>query len=136
MQEGIIFKEHISKVQCAVKSLFAFVSNEKNLLSDYVFKVQKELFKKEFSVDRLSKQVFISKYHLVRTFKQQTGITMHQFYMQNRIRWAKKLLKQKNNITKVAIQSDFYDQSHFCRWFKKLVGITPRKFILAQRFLH
>ncbi|MDD4844663.1 MAG: helix-turn-helix domain-containing protein [Anaerotignum sp.] len=88
-----------------------------------------------FPIQQLSKQVFVSQYYLIRTFKKQFGLTPHQFQMQNRIRKAQHLLLQNKTITEVALSTGFSDQSHFDRWFRKILGITPSEYIQAQKHL-
>ena len=85
-----------------------------------------------FSIQELSEQVFISPYYLIRSFKKQVGLTPHKFQMQNRIRKAQSILLQCNSITEVALTTGFCDQSHFDKWFHKIVGLTPTEYIGAQ----
>ena len=73
----------------------------------------------------MSRHAYISKYHLIRRFKQEIGLTPHQFQIQNRIRKAQRLLTQSSSITEVALAVGFFDQSHFIKHFKKIVGLTP-----------
>lgn len=80
----------------------------------------------------MSEQVFISPYHLIISFKKKIGLTPHKFQMQNRIRKAQYLLLHSNNITEVALTTGFCDQSHFNKWFQKIVGITPTEYIESQ----
>ena len=85
----------------------------------------------DLPIDQLSKNIYISKYHLIRTFKEQIGLTPHQFQMQNRVRKAQHLLKAGRTITEVALATGFCDQSHFNKWFKKIVGLTPSEYLCA-----
>lgn len=85
-----------------------------------------------YSIQELSEQVFISPYHLIRSFKKQFGLTPHKFQMQYRIRKAQNILLQNNSITEVALTTGFCDQSHFNKWFQKIVGLTPTEYIGAQ----
>lgn len=39
------------------------------------------------------------------------------------------------NLTKVAFDTGFYDQSHFNNFFKKITNQSPREFILSNKFL-
>ena len=41
----------------------------------------------------------------------------------------KKILSSYMNLlTEVALQTGFADQSHFSRFFKRLIGVTPRQY--------
>lgn len=77
------------------------------------------------SISELARLAFCSKYHFIRKFKQDVGMTPHQFLMQNRIRKACRLLRQHAGIAETAVATGFCDQSHFSRCFVKIVGLTP-----------
>ena len=81
-----------------------------------------------FSIDEMADSAFSSKYNFIRRFKERTGLTPHQFQIQNRIRKAQKLLEKLSITTEVALTTGFYDQSHFIRNFKKIVKMTPLEF--------
>lgn len=86
---------------------------------------------KKISVGEMAQSAFISKYQFIRNFKQEVGLTPHQFQIQNRIRKAQKLLGQTEKLTEVAFATGFCDQSHFIRHFEKIVGLTPSGYVLS-----
>lgn len=58
------------------------------------------------------------------------GVTPHQYILQRRIEKAKYLLQQgKLSIAEVAATVGFCDQSHFTRYFKRIVGVTPKQLL-------
>ncbi|NLL78291.1 MAG: helix-turn-helix transcriptional regulator [Clostridiales bacterium] len=67
---------------------------------------------KQLTIEEMANMTHISKYHFIRSFKQEIGLTPHQFQLQNRIRKAKLLLRQDKTITEAALDAGFYDQSH------------------------
>lgn len=79
----------------------------------------------DISLNQLSQHAYMSKYQFIRDFKNTVGLTPHQFQIQNRIRKAQKLCTTNLTLTKVALTTGFYDQSHFIRLFKRIVGVTP-----------
>lgn len=102
---------------------------------DSTIDIAKNILEKEpeinVQIEQLSQQIFVSKYHLIRVFKEQIGLTPHRFQMQNRIRKAQHLLTEGGIITEVALTTGFYDQSHFNKWFKRIVGLTPSEYLQA-----
>ena len=90
----------------------------------------------DMNVEELSQKLFISKYHFIRQFKKNIGITPHKFQIQNRIRTAQNRIRKGENINKVALDMGFYDQSHFIKYFKKIVGITPLEYIMSCNKMH
>lgn len=67
----------------------------------------------------------LSKFHLLRVFKAQTGLTPWQFQTQLRVDLARKLLAAGETPGQVAVACGFADQSHLTRRFRQLVGVTP-----------
>lgn len=76
----------------------------------------------------MAEQIHISKYHLIRKFTDENGITPHRFQIQCRIRKAQRLLEQGEKVIDVAQAVGFCDQSHLDRAFKKQVGISPEEY--------
>ncbi len=86
----------------------------------------------DISLEAIANELGISRYYFCRLFKKSTGVSPHQYVIQCRIDRAKKLLSQKHkNIADVALQVGFTNQSHFSKHFKRIVGITPKKFSLS-----
>jgi AraC-like DNA-binding protein len=62
-------------------------------------------------------------------FKKELGLTPHAFITNYKINQAKNLLSTNSlkSLSEVAIESGFYDQSHFSKAFKRVFAITPSK---------
>ena len=89
-------------------------------------KKQLELYPEyKLTVEEMAQNVFLSKYHFIRSFKAEVGLTPHQFQIQNRIRKAQRLIHEVDTITEVALTTGFCDQSHFIKQFEKQVGLPP-----------
>jgi AraC-like DNA-binding protein len=80
------------------------------------------------SLKELSVIAGMSRYHLLRLFKQTAGLPPHAWRNQRRIHRARRLLSAGMPIADVALDSGFSDQSHFSRKFKPIVGTTPRRY--------
>jgi len=55
-------------------------------------------------------------------------LTPYQFILKLRIEYALKLIQKNYPLSIVAVESGFFDQSHFIKEFKKIYGVTPLKF--------
>jgi AraC-like DNA-binding protein len=84
-------------------------------------------YKTSFSLDDLIEKAFLSKFHLIRIFKKQTGLTPHAYQMQLRLNEARRLIFQDKSLTEIAYDLGFADQAHFTNTFKKYAnGANPR----------
>jgi AraC-like DNA-binding protein/mannose-6-phosphate isomerase-like protein (cupin superfamily) len=100
-------------------------SSEFSSICDYL----EENYAKSITLDELSKLAGMSKYHFLRSFTRQNGITPYSYLQTIRISKAKKLLEQGISSVEVALRTGFSDQSHFSNFFKKLIGVTPRQYM-------
>jgi AraC family transcriptional regulator len=82
------------------------------------------------TLDDLAGVAHLSPYHFARQFKTSTGLPPHQYVITRRVERAKELLRDGKDLSlaQVAARSGFWDQGHFTRHFKRLVGVTPKRF--------
>jgi AraC-like DNA-binding protein len=122
-----------SFVGSLIKEL-SYMANEKNdqLIWDERIQRAGELLNRRFSenlrLDSIARNSFLSPFHFARLFKKQTGMAPHQYLLDNRLRYARKLLEEQQAVADVAIMSGFYDASHFIRHFSKFYGVTPLEY--------
>ena len=78
------------------------------------------------SVEDMAKELYISRPYLSLKFKQETGETLTDFILKEKIEEAKRLLRYTDK-TSAAIGAylGFSSQGYFSRVFKKYVGRTP-----------
>ncbi|HET6860706.1 MAG TPA: AraC family transcriptional regulator [Streptomyces sp.] len=67
--------------------------------------------------------------HLVRAFSGAFGIAPHQYTTSRRVDLARRLLLDGRPPHEVATSAGFYDQSHLTRHFKRIVGVTPGRYV-------
>lgn len=77
------------------------------------------------SIDLIADQFYISKYYMMRLFKQETGYTLGQYISQKRLLLAKELLSSGIPGTQVCYDCGFKDYSTFSKAYKQLFGVTP-----------
>lgn len=83
----------------------------------------------EISLTALSKQFLIDSSYLSRSFKQVTGENFTLYLAKKRIERAKCYMKEaKLNITEISQLVGYDDYAYFNRVFRKIVGISPRKY--------
>jgi AraC-like DNA-binding protein len=86
-------------------------------------------YNQEISLEQLAQIANLSSFHLNRLFRQTFGMPPHAYQIQVRILQAKRLLRKRRSIEQVAIETGFASQSHFGSHFKRLVRVTPRRYL-------
>ncbi len=81
--------------------------------------------KEDLSVEALASRYYISKYHLMRKFKEETGYTLHNYIVNKRLLMARTLISEGMPITKAAQESGFAEYSTFSRAYRKQFKTTP-----------
>ncbi len=79
----------------------------------------------DLSIDEIADRFYISKYHMMRIFKADTGYSIHQYISEKRILMARNLILEGMPATSASLESGFHDYSSFCRAFKKQLDILP-----------
>lgn len=79
----------------------------------------------ELSIDILAEEFFISKFHMMRLFKQETGRSIHDYLQERRLLFARDLIRQGISATDSCFQSGFRSYSSFTRAYAKHFGTTP-----------
>lgn len=77
----------------------------------------------------LADQVNLSPHYFSMLFKHAFGVAPHGYVLQERIHEAqKKLAVGRTSISELALDLGFSDQSHFSRAFRKVTGMTPKRY--------
>lgn len=79
------------------------------------------------SVDELAAMCYLSRYHFMRLFKQQTGCAVHNYIRQKRLVLAARLIREGMSASSAAAECGFTDYSAFHRAFSQTFGVSPGK---------
>ena len=94
-----------------------------------------DCYMEDVSLEDLAKVTSLSRFHLLRAFRKETGTTPHAYLTARRISRAKVLLGQTVSLSEIALDCGFFDQSHFTRTFKAWTGVTPASYRKGSNFL-
>lgn len=93
-------------------------------IDDVVYYVNRHL-DETLTLDALSGRFHISKYYLLRLFKEYTGISLHQYVLNKRLLAARELLVEGREPSMVYGECGFLNYSHFSQSYKKFFGYPP-----------
>ena len=94
----------------------------------------KSRFLEHLTLGDIARTVGVHPVTLVREFRLQYDCTIGEMVRRERIAFAcRELLKPEARLADVAVSAGFYDQSHFAKTFKRLIGITPAEYRVSHR---
>ncbi len=86
-------------------------------------------FDQSLSLAQIATAVYTSPYHLSRVFRQQTGLTIHHYLNQLRLRAAlTQVAEADTNLTNLGLRLGYASHSHFTLAFRRAFGATPSRF--------
>jgi AraC-like DNA-binding protein len=81
------------------------------------------------TLDEVAAQVNSSPFNFARIFQQQTGIPVHRYLTQLRLRASlERVAEQRADLTSIALDLGFSSHSHFTDVFRREFGKTPSEF--------
>lgn len=81
------------------------------------------------SLDKIAKELFVTKEHIARLTKKETGQTINELLTKMKMLEAEKLLEEKTlSITEIAYYLGYSSPSHFSAIFMKINGCSPRQY--------
>lgn len=84
------------------------------------------------SLDELAEKVFLSKYHMARAFRKETGVSIYRMLMQKRMIRARDLIREGLPLMAVAEKCGFAEYSGFYKAFRNEYGVSPREYAIRE----
>ncbi|HEX3051158.1 MAG TPA: AraC family transcriptional regulator [Aggregatilineaceae bacterium] len=89
-------------------------------------------YQRVVNIDELAALVNLHRDYLIRAFSRAVGMPPYAYLLQVRIDKAKQRLMDGAPLADVALELGFADQSHFTRHFKRIVGTSPRQYVIGH----
>lgn len=108
--------------------------NPTKLFKDVSNYAQKHL-SEPISVASLASSLYLSRTYLAAKFKEETGMTLSEFLLGEKIEEGKRLLRYTDkSIASIASYLGFSSQGHFANAFRKSTGLSPKEY--RQKHAH
>lgn len=104
------------------------LENENYKKIEKVIKYIDENFKEQPSIDTISEYIGMSKFHLIRVFKEYVGVTPIQFLQSVTLNYAKEHLKESKSILDSSLDIGLSSPSRLHDLFVKIIGVTPKEY--------
>lgn len=100
-------------------------SMENHLVKEMIKYIDDNIYS-EISVTQICQKLNYSRAYLSKIFKQETEYTIMEYIMMQKIKTAKKLIREKNmNFTQISDKLSFDNPHYFSRVFKRITNMTP-----------
>ncbi len=107
---------------------------KRNGVVDEILRITEDRFgEAELSISLLSEQLSYNAKYLSHLFKKEMGIGYSEYLRDIRIGYARSLLDYGlDSVKNVALLSGFADPLYFSEVFKKVVGLSPKEYLLTK----
>ncbi len=85
-------------------------------------------FRQKEGLGAVAAALATSPFHLSRVFHRVTGMTLHRYRTELRLRWSLTALRDGADILSVALDAGFAHHSHFTAAFRRAFGVRPSDF--------
>lgn len=116
------------------------IKNDPKLLPDsatYInlgMEYMQTFYNSNITIEDICDEIHVSPFHFIRTFKQKTGLSPHQYLLSVRIQKAKELLQSgEYSVGEVAALCGFFSVPHFSNTFKSITGQSPSNYKRAAK---
>ena len=119
-------------LQDVVESFMDAMFSSKDKGNPYIrsaLRYMAENYNQQLSLSQMADAVGLSKSYFSTLFHEVVGVSFREHLCRIRVEESKRLLLSSDySLTDIAIAMGFTDQSHYCKVFKRIVGITPGQY--------
>ncbi|SDT23149.1 two-component system, response regulator YesN [Paenibacillaceae bacterium GAS479] len=111
-----------------LETILRRIRQERSIISEMTSYIGSHL-EEDLTLQTLASRFFLSREHVSRRFKQETGQTLSEYVEILRMDKARKLLSSSGlRVTEIAAQVGYMDEKYFSKVFKKHTGSSPGQF--------
>ena len=126
---AFLYLTNILALLCHEQKAPTIQSPSPNELTGQILSYIQEHYATITGLDQIAKEFLITKPHLCRLFKQNTGFSVIHYLNHIKLQHACRLLESGGqSITDIALSCGFNSSMYFCRTFKSMLGLTPGQY--------
>ena len=103
-----------------------------SFLQDLPVELVIELGRAQLTVADLAAEVGLNPNYLIQSFSKARGVSPHKYLIFKKVCRAKKMIAEGTPPLDAALALGFYDQAHFIRHFRKVMGVTPGRMVVHR----
>lgn len=126
----VFLRESQSPAGISFETMGKVESMDDLFMRKFIALIEENYSDPDFSIEKGSEKLGLSRVHLYRKVKELSGITPTDFLRNYRLKRASALLRQRSGtISEVAFATGFGSPAYFSKCFKAVYNITPTEFI-------
>ncbi len=126
----LFLKDYQSPAASSTESIGNVKGMDSLFMRKFIALIEEKYSDPDFSIEKGSERLGLSRVHLYRKVKEVSGITPTDFLRDYRLKKASALLRQKTStISEVAYATGFSSPAYFSKCFKAVYNITPTEFM-------
>lgn len=113
------FIDHMEKTEKSHSE--KLIKQAKKIVADYI--------SDNISVSEIASYVYVHPNYLSRLFKENEGVPLSEYIINSKLAKARRMLEESGRkVYEIAEAVGYKSSSHFCRIFKKRIGMTPKEY--------
>ena len=129
IRNRLSLKEHYSSEFQTERKIPISRSIDKKFVNDFAGFIENNLSNEDLNVDKIAKELGLSRVQLYRKIKALMGCTISEYILSRRLKKAKYLLmNERYNISEITYMVGFASATYFSTVFKTKYGLSPSEF--------
>ena len=108
--------------------IFVSKIENSNALEDEIIKILEQNIYSKITLEQISDKLHYGKTTICKTFSKKIGKSIISYYLELKIEESKKLIRENNSFSEIAILLRFDSLPHFTKTFKRITSMTPREY--------